>query len=144
VKLRRAADAVLIRPALNGPQTLLGRRADNGLLCWPGGTVEPPEGSMDAAWRELREETGYRTRYGPDGCLWSGPGLSAPEWSVSVYLWHEGWLRSRLRRLRPQPGEMTWVGWVPVVDLVEVSLTPSHQPILRLVRKALHIPAEGE
>ncbi len=133
--LSHAADAVLVRRSARGPETLLGRRRDDGLLCWPGGRVEPGESPVGAARRGLWEEVGFRIRRRPARMLWSGTDLTTPEWVVHVALWRVPRALTRLGRLRPQPAEMTWAGWVPVADRAEQDLSLHHRPILALLRK---------
>jgi 8-oxo-dGTP pyrophosphatase MutT (NUDIX family) len=137
-----AAVAVLVRPSRRGPETLLGRRDDDGLLCWPGGRIEWGEGCIRAARRELHEETGYRLSSPPSTELWGGFNLSSPDWWVYVGLWRESRFGSRLRRLRPQSGETTWVGWVSVAHLAEEGLHFYHRPVLALLRKTLDAGAD--
>lgn len=43
---------------MRGGMLLMGKRADNGKWCCPGGHMEPGESPHEAAVRELHEETG--------------------------------------------------------------------------------------
>jgi 8-oxo-dGTP pyrophosphatase MutT (NUDIX family) len=59
-ELRVGAGGIVFDPTET--RVLLTRREDNGRWCLPGGAMDPGESAMEAAVRELREETGLDTR----------------------------------------------------------------------------------
>lgn len=84
------ADAIVTAYLAGTRYLLLVRRVDGHGWALPGGSVEPGESPLEAAWRELREETGLdladyttvsttgRAVYVPD------PRASAEAWAVTV------------------------------------------------------------
>ncbi|MDF3606884.1 NUDIX hydrolase [Paracoccus sp. DMF-8] len=134
---RLAALAVVIRDG----QVLLVRRKnppDAGLWGFPGGHVEPGETALDAAARELVEETGVTARplayldnvdviqHGEDGTLRFHFLLAAV---LCDYL--EGF---------PVAGDDALeASWVPVGDALSGAL-PTSAAVDRVIRRALNLP----
>lgn len=80
------ADIAVFRRIRDGIELLLIRRAKHPFKgCWalPGGFVDPNEDVIDAAWRELEEETGVtNVSLEPFG-IYGTPGRDPRGWTVS-------------------------------------------------------------
>lgn len=106
---KRAAGGVLLRPGPGGPQVLLVHRARHGDWSLPKGAVAPGESDVDAALREVREETGLRCRAGAEvtGVRYRDRNRRAKQVRY--------WLMTPLAALgRPDPSEVDGVRWVPL------------------------------
>ena len=71
-ELQASVSAVVWR-APGSAEILLLRRSDNGHWCLPGGRMEPGESVVDAARREIREETGFEVSLGRLVGVYSDP-----------------------------------------------------------------------
>ncbi len=124
--LWHAATGVLVRSG-DGERVVLHRRAPDKLVfadtwdCWAGGVVGAGEEPADAAVRELAEELGItgvelaplpRATY-DDGRV-----------RYHAFLFETRWDGP----LRPEPTEISWVGWVSVAELVERLADPIRWP----------------
>ncbi|MBP2370592.1 NUDIX hydrolase [Pseudonocardia parietis] len=106
---KRAAGGVLLRPGPGGPQVLLVHRARHGDWSLPKGAVAPGESDVDAALREVREETGLRCRAGAEvtGVRYRDRNRRAKQVRY--------WLMTPLAASgRPDPSEVDGVRWVPL------------------------------
>ena len=112
--------AVVVLPLLQsdeGPKVVLVRNERHAIEAWldelPAGGIEPGEAPIDAAARELREETGYQAAtLVPLGWFYSSPGLSNErmEMFLATGLTHVG--------QDLDDGEVLTVHPVPVGDLL--------------------------
>ena len=66
MKVVRAAGGLVWRPGPDGPQVALVHRPAYDDWSFPKGKLEPGEAELDAAVREVGEETGLRVRVGED------------------------------------------------------------------------------
>lgn len=136
-----AADALVTREhPVRGHQTLMGRRSDNDLWCFPGGHVDPGETPVQAALRECQEETGFAPPAASPGIsLWRS---HIPDTRETDHAWMETWagwwpLPFELTERQPlvaQPEEMNAVCWVGVHALDLVDVNPGHDMLLWLLR----------
>ncbi|OLL76080.1 MutT1 [Pseudonocardia sp. Ae168_Ps1] len=109
---RRAAGGVVLRSGPDGPEVLLVHRTRRGDWSLPKGAVEPGEADVDAALREVREETGLRCRAGAEvtGVRYRDRNRRAKQVRY--------WLMTPLTGAtgRPDPAEVDGVAWVPLRD----------------------------
>lgn len=128
--LWHAATGVLVRSG-DGERVVLHRRAPDKLVfadtwdCWAGGVVGAGEDPADAAVRELAEELGIAgvplvplPRAAYDGVADGG------RVRYHAFLFETRWDGP----LRPEPTEISWVGWVSVAELVERLADPIRWP----------------
>ncbi len=128
--LWHAATGVLVRSG-DGERVVLHRRAPDKLVfadtwdCWAGGVVGAGEDPADAAVRELDEELGITgvplvplPRAAYDGVADGG------RVRYHAFLFETRWDGP----LRPEPAEISWVGWVSVAELVERLADPIRWP----------------
>ncbi|WP_143105309.1 NUDIX hydrolase [Pseudonocardia ammonioxydans] len=106
---KRAAGGVLLRPGPAGPEVLLVHRPRHGDWSLPKGAVAPDESDVDAALREVREETGLRCRAGAEvtGVRYRDRNRRAKQvryWLMTPLAAHG----------RPDPSEVDGVRWVPL------------------------------
>lgn len=106
---KRAAGGVLLRPGPAGPEVLLVHRPRHGDWSLPKGAVAPDESDLDAALREVREETGLRCRAGAEvtGVRYRDRNRRAKQvryWLMTPLAAHG----------RPDPSEVDGVRWVPL------------------------------
>ena len=128
--LWHAATGVLVRSG-DGERVVLHRRAADKLVfadtwdCWAGGVVGAGEDPVDAAVRELAEELGItgvelnalpRSVY--DGAVEGG------RVRYHAFLYEARWDGP----LRPEPTEISWVGWVSLAELAERLAAPKEWP----------------
>ena len=69
----RLSVSAVVRSRPGGDEILLMRRSDNGHWGLPGGYLEPGESVLQAAAREVREETGWRVDVGRLVGVYSDP-----------------------------------------------------------------------
>jgi 8-oxo-dGTP diphosphatase len=117
------------------PRVLLIRRKHEpfaGLWAIPGGFVEANEKLIEAARRELLEETGVRLSYLEQLQTFGDPGRDPRGWTISVvYL-----AVVNAKRLKPKAADdAAEVAWHPMDKLPPLAF--DHDQILAVARKAL-------
>lgn len=108
---KRAAGGVLLRSGPDGPQVLLVHRVRQGDWTLPKGAVAPGETDVEAAVREVREETGLRCRAGAEltGVRYRDRNRRAKQVRY--------WLMTPLAGAgRPDPSEVDGLRWVSLPD----------------------------
>ncbi len=93
-----AADTLLLRQGTGGLEILLiqrGRPPFAGRWALPGGFVEEEETLLEAARRELYEETGIEDVPLRQFAAYGDPGRDPRGWTVSIVFW--GWLGEQTR-----------------------------------------------
>jgi ADP-ribose pyrophosphatase YjhB (NUDIX family) len=76
----RLSVSAVVRSRPGGSEILLMRRSDNGHWGLPGGYLEPGESVLEAAAREVREETGWRVEVGRLVGVYSDPARQIVEY----------------------------------------------------------------
>jgi ADP-ribose pyrophosphatase YjhB (NUDIX family) len=76
----RLSVSAVVRSRPGGSEILLMRRSDNGHWGLPGGYLEPGESVLQAAAREVREETGWRVEVGRLVGVYSDPARQVVEY----------------------------------------------------------------
>ncbi len=111
---RRAASVCLYSPL--ALQVLIGRRRTRpweGYWAFPGGGVDPGEELLEAAARELAEETGLSLPPGParrERTLFVASGLSGRLYELTNYLFDS------LDTPRPRPSAEIEAAWLPIEE----------------------------
>jgi len=77
----RLSVSAVVRRSPDAADLLLMQRSDNGLWGLPGGYVEPGESVVDAARREVLEETGYAVSVGRLVGVYSDPAIQVIEYA---------------------------------------------------------------
>ena len=108
---KRAAGGVLLRPGPAGPEVLLVHRPRQGDWSLPKGAVAAGESDVDAALREVREETGLRCRAGAEitGARYRDRNRRVKQvryWLMTPLAAHG----------RPDASEVDGVRWVPLSE----------------------------
>jgi ADP-ribose pyrophosphatase len=98
----RSGDVVLARQFRPGPALILNEM--------PSGAVEDGEGVLDAAARELLEETGFAGRCELAGAAWLGAGSRTRRFAVVVLV------AESVAEPRSDPGEFWEVALVPLAE----------------------------
>ena len=105
---------------------LMGLRSDNKLWCTPGGKVEPGETPIQGIIREVFEESGLHIS--ESDLDYVGQCYSLNEsviWNSFVFV-----SRCFFGDLKPQPGEMDELKWVPISEIYNYNLfTPTRESI---------------
>ncbi|MCB9668533.1 MAG: NUDIX domain-containing protein [Alphaproteobacteria bacterium] len=123
----RASGEVLVGRRLTGPSA----------GCWsvPGGRVEPGEGALDAARRELREEVGLGVPEGPPLARVEVVLPGDPPWRIA------GFVAEVQHRRAPRPSEEIEASWMPLADALALEpVTPGLSAVLQRVRHLLAQP----
>lgn len=112
---------------------LLGKRTDNHLWGYSGGSVEIDERVEDCAGRELKEETGLTAEKIEFFCINSGPEthyvypngdeVSNVEIIYICRKWHG--------ELRPQEDEIEELRWFDLTDIDIGMISPPIRPVIR-------------
>jgi 8-oxo-dGTP pyrophosphatase MutT (NUDIX family) len=114
-----AAGAVIVGPRRSDEEVLLLHRPDEDRWCFPKGHVDPGESLVDAALREVREETGLSSvRLGDEiaevAYRFYRPSEERNVYKVSVYFLG----RDPDGEVRPEP-LFDRCEWMPILDAVE-------------------------
>jgi len=125
--IRRGAVAVVFRHG----RLLVIRRGSGvvapGVLCFPGGGIEPGESEPQALIRELAEELGVQVR--PCMCLWR----SVTSWNVEIAWWHAE--LDDDAAILPNPAEVAAAFWLtPSELLVRDDLLESNRQFLEAIQ----------
>ena len=115
-----------------GDTVLLVQRARapfRGLWSLPGGSIEPGESAREAAFRELKEETGITTEI--EGVV-ENVELTATDDGGPV-TWRLAMFYGRYAGGSLQPGsDASDASWVAIADLEKLSLTEGTASLIRL------------
>ena len=115
-----------------GDTVLLVQRARapfRGLWSLPGGSIEPGESAREAAFRELKEETGITAEI--EGVV-ENVELTATDDGGPV-TWRLAMFYGRYARGSLQPGsDASDASWVAIADLEKLSLTEGTASLIRL------------
>ena len=106
-----------------------GRAPFRGLWSLPGGSIEPGESAREAAFRELKEETGITAEI--EGVV-ENVELTATDDGGPV-TWRLAMFYGRYARGSLQPGsDASDASWVAIADLEKLSLTEGTASLIRL------------
>lgn len=122
-------DVALVTREVRPRVLLIRRKAEPFAGAWalPGGFVDADERLVDAARRELQEETGLKQAELEQLHTFGDPGRDPRGWTVSV-----AYLARVPKGLKPKAGsDAKAVGWHPLDDLPELAF--DHAEILRRV-----------
>lgn len=124
----RLSVSAVVRRAPEAPELLLMQRSDNGHWGLPGGYVEPGESVVEAARREILEETGYRVSVGRLVGVYSDPAIQVIEYAdgrriQAVNLCFEALALDATAPTTPQ--ETLAIGFFPA-DALPEPFVPTH------------------
>ncbi len=116
----------------DGGRILLGRRADDGSWCLPGGRLEPGESFADCARRECREELGHDVELEGIIAVLSDPATQTHRYPDGTELHFVGVVfRGRLGARRGSgDGELVETAWFGA-DELPGDLMPADAPAVR-------------
>lgn len=142
----RAAGGVVWRPVDRGVEVVVIRRLRNADWSLPKGHLDPGETWMEAAVREVAEETGLAVEVGDF--------LGQVEYFTTPHAHDPAARRKRVRywtmRARdgsvahgalPPDGEVSEVRWLPVPEAVEILSYPRDQALVSAFRQRLPHPS---
>ena len=124
---RRGVVAVIVRDQ----QFLVIHRSQHvaapGMICFPGGGIEPGESEQQALIRELREELNVDVQ--PTQHLWR----STTPWNVALSWWLTA--LDADQRIEPNPAEVAAIQWVSMAEMERLpTLLESNRHFLTALR----------
>jgi 8-oxo-dGTP diphosphatase len=135
--MAKATVTAVVIPDSGRPETILLTRRTvapfMGSWCLPGGHIDEYERADDAVRREVLEETGLV--FEPCGCL---------GWFEEIFPEHRfhaivlAFYGTGAGILRPQPGEVSDIGWFSVNETLAMPLAFNHNQVIQRYAEQLH------